>query len=115
MNKGVVLILCKAVVCAAVATPTFWEKVLSIPKITPDSYSLSLSTKFRGFRKCCMNSRDISPDGLKNWFYFSMTLFTYSIIMYFVEVGRNFSINKKSFSFFFIFQMRNSQFLRTFF
>lgn len=35
MNKGVVLILCKVVVCAAVNTPSiFWEKVLSIFKIT---------------------------------------------------------------------------------
>lgn len=35
MDKRVVLILCKAIVCAAVDTPsTFWEKVLSVYKIT---------------------------------------------------------------------------------
>lgn len=48
MNKGVVLILCKVVVCAAVGhSSTFWKKVLSIFKIAPDSYSLSLFTLFK--------------------------------------------------------------------
>ena len=48
MNKGVVLILCKVVVCAAVGhSSAFWKKVLSVFKITPDSYSLSLFTIFK--------------------------------------------------------------------
>lgn len=54
VNKGVFLILCKAVVCAAVDTRVLeylGEKVLSIFKIIPNSYSLSLSTKFDGFLK----------------------------------------------------------------
>lgn len=86
MNKGVVLILCKAVVCAAVDTPsTFWDKVLSIFKITQDSYSLSLSAKVGGFLKHYMKPHEIFPCGLKNWCSFNMILFTYSIIMHFEE------------------------------
>lgn len=51
MNKRVFLILYKVVVCAAVDAPAFGEKVSSIFKITPGSYSLFLSTKFDDFLK----------------------------------------------------------------
>ena len=51
MNKRVFLILYKVVVCAAVDAPAFGEKISSIFKITPGSYSLFLSTKFDDFLK----------------------------------------------------------------
>ena len=51
MNKRVFLILYKVVACAAVDAPAFGEKVSSIFKITPGSYSLFLSTKFDDFLK----------------------------------------------------------------
>lgn len=90
MNKEVVLILCKALVCAAVDSPTFGGEVLSIFKITLGSYSLSLATKFGPFLEGYMKLCEISPEGLKNGCSFIVALFTYSEIMHFVEVERNF-------------------------
>lgn len=65
MNKGIVLILCKVVVCAAVNIHSiFWEKVLSIFKIISDSYSLPLFPKF-SYLKFYMKPCEMSSDGQK--------------------------------------------------